>query len=179
VHSIPQANISLLQHVLDTYASEISKTASTWRRFDDRGLAYRPHEKSATAGEIMRHELLSGRRFFGEFLGLAEPPASSVLEGTGTVSSFTERLIELAQHRLAGMADRPERWWLEEVQFFDVRRSRIWIVWRRILHSAHHRTQLTVYLRLMGKPVPAIYGPSSDETWDGADPTNTIEAAER
>ena len=29
-------------------------------------------------------------------------------------------------------------------------------------HQAHHRGQLTVYLRLNGVPVPAIYGPSAD-----------------
>ena len=30
-------------------------------------------------------------------------------------------------------------------------------------HLAHHRGQLTVYLRLNQAPVPAIYGPSADE----------------
>lgn len=30
-------------------------------------------------------------------------------------------------------------------------------------HLAHHRGQLTVYLRLNEKAVPAIYGPSADE----------------
>ena len=30
-------------------------------------------------------------------------------------------------------------------------------------HLAHHRGQLTVYLRLLGQPVPAVYGPSADD----------------
>jgi uncharacterized damage-inducible protein DinB len=30
-------------------------------------------------------------------------------------------------------------------------------------HLAHHRGQLTVYLRLNNAPVPAIYGPSADD----------------
>jgi uncharacterized damage-inducible protein DinB len=30
-------------------------------------------------------------------------------------------------------------------------------------HLSHHRGQLTVYLRLAGASVPAIYGPSADE----------------
>lgn len=30
-------------------------------------------------------------------------------------------------------------------------------------HLAHHRGQLTVYLRLLSASVPAIYGPSADE----------------
>jgi uncharacterized damage-inducible protein DinB len=30
-------------------------------------------------------------------------------------------------------------------------------------HSTHHRGQLTVYLRLLDVPLPALYGPSADE----------------
>jgi uncharacterized damage-inducible protein DinB len=33
-----------------------------------------------------------------------------------------------------------------------------------LMHLAHHRGQLTVYLRLLGAPVPAIYGPSADDS---------------
>lgn len=32
------------------------------------------------------------------------------------------------------------------------------------MHLSHHRAQLTVYLRLNDVPVPAIYGPSADDT---------------
>ncbi len=32
------------------------------------------------------------------------------------------------------------------------------------LHSAHHRGQLTVYLRLLGAKVPSVYGPTADDT---------------
>ena len=32
-----------------------------------------------------------------------------------------------------------------------------------LLHWSHHRGQMTVYLRLMGAKVPAIYGPSADD----------------
>jgi uncharacterized damage-inducible protein DinB len=31
------------------------------------------------------------------------------------------------------------------------------------LHSAHHRGQMTVYLRLLGAKVPAVYGPTADD----------------
>jgi uncharacterized damage-inducible protein DinB len=30
-------------------------------------------------------------------------------------------------------------------------------------HGVHHRGQLSVYLRLLDVPVPALYGPSADE----------------
>jgi uncharacterized damage-inducible protein DinB len=33
-----------------------------------------------------------------------------------------------------------------------------------INHWAHHRGQMTVYLRLMGAKVPALYGPSADDS---------------
>ena len=36
-----------------------------------------------------------------------------------------------------------------------------------ISHLAHHRGQLTVYLRLNDVPVPSIYGPTADEGWQG------------
>ena len=33
-----------------------------------------------------------------------------------------------------------------------------------INHWSHHRGQMTVYLRLMGAKVPALYGPSADDS---------------
>src|SRR5438105_6857163 len=44
-------------------------------------------------------------------------------------------------------------------------RPRHLIIADTISHLAHHRGQLTVYLRLNDKPVPAIYGASADEGW--------------
>jgi uncharacterized damage-inducible protein DinB len=32
-----------------------------------------------------------------------------------------------------------------------------------LLHSAHHRGQMTVYLRLLGAKVPSVYGPTADD----------------
>jgi uncharacterized damage-inducible protein DinB len=176
---VPRARVPLAQHVLDTYASEINKSASVWRAFGDGDLDYRAHPRSAAVGEIFRHELLSGRRFFGEFLGAAEPDAAAVVPPVRAAAAFVSRLEELARPRLAFLAAQDEGWWLGRVPFFDVERERIWIVWRRILHSAHHRTQLTVCLRLLDRPVPPVYGPTADVTWAGADPTRSVDAASR
>jgi uncharacterized damage-inducible protein DinB len=170
----PRAAHPASQHLVDTYASETNKTASVWRAFTDDDLTWRPHPRSSTVGEIMTHQLLSERRFFAEFLGNTEPPAAAVLPAGRTVEGYTRRLSELAGARLPWLAGRTEEQWLEEVQFFDVRRERIWVFWRRVLHSAHHRTQLTVYLRLLDRPVPSTYGPTADVTWSGADPTLTV-----
>ena len=169
--AIPRAAWLAFQHGLDTYASETNKVASVWREFQAADLAYRPHPRSSSVAEIMKHELLSERRFFGDFLSAPERPPAEVLPAEQSVEALVESLITHAQPRLAFLAARPEEWWLETAPFFDVRRQRVWIFWRRVLHTAHHRTQLTVYLRLLNKPVPSVYGPTADVKWQGADPT--------
>jgi uncharacterized damage-inducible protein DinB len=176
---VPRCRVVLLQHVLDTYASETNKVISVWANFADSDLDYRPHPSSSSVADIMKHQLLSERRFFAEFLGLPEVAAEQVLPPRLAVESFNQRMLELATPRLQFLAERDEEWWRTVVPFFDTRRERVWIFWRRVLHTAHHRTQLTVYLRLLGKPVPATYGPTADVSWQGADPTTTVEAAGR
>jgi hypothetical protein len=168
---IPHAANPLLQHALDTYASESNKTASVFRQFQLTDFSFRPHPRSSTTIEIFRHQLLSERRFFAEFLDSAEPEPAGLLPLEQTAEAFAERLLELARPRLKYLAGQTDAWWLGTHSFFDVERQRIWIFWRRVLHSAHHRTQLTGYLRLLGKPVVSTYGPTADVTWKGADPT--------
>ena len=56
----------------------------------------------------------------------------------------------------------PEPWFEEEVTFFDVKRNRAWVLVRRIAHSAHHRGQLTAYLRALGHDLYSTYGPTAD-----------------
>ncbi|MGD9902747.1 MAG: DinB family protein [Vicinamibacterales bacterium] len=175
----PRAAHPEWQHALDTYLSEAHKTATVWSHFADADLGFRPHHRSSTVEAILRHQLLSERRFFGVFLGTPEPPPQDVVPTEMTVNACALRLTALAWVRLTYLADRPAAWWLEPRPFFDVERQRIWIFWRRVLHTAHHRTQLTVYLRLLDRPVPSVYGPTADVNWVDADPTNSVAAAER
>jgi uncharacterized damage-inducible protein DinB len=177
---VPRAADPVFQHLLDTYASETSKVVSIWRQFAPEDMSFKPAEKSATVLEIMKHQLLSERRFFAEFIGLGgEPEAAALLPPELTPAAFCRRHEELCRPRLERMANRDQKWWLEVVPFFDVQRQRIWVFWRRVLHTTHHRTHLSVFLRLLGKPVPSSYGPTADVTWKGADPTRTVEAAGR
>jgi uncharacterized damage-inducible protein DinB len=169
---VPRAVAPVFQHIVDTYASETNKTASVWRSFAPADLDWRPHPRSMTVQELMKHQLLSERRFFADFVGTAELTAAEVLPSESTIEAFTDRLIELAAARLPWLSGFTERDWLTTTTFFDVQRERIWVFWRRVLHSAHHRTQLTVYLRLLNRPVPSVYGPTADVTWSGADPTH-------
>jgi len=176
---VPRALDEHFQYLLDTYASESNKVVSTWREFHDADLDFKPHPRSSSVREILKHQLLSERRFFGEFLGTPEPEPGLVLPDQLTVESASARFVELAKARLEFFARQDMAWWMTVAPFFDVQRQRIWIFWRRVLHTAHHRTQLTVYLRLLGRDVPSTYGPTADVVWKGADPTNTVEAAGR
>jgi uncharacterized damage-inducible protein DinB len=177
--AVPRAGSPLFQHLVDIYAGEINKVATVWACFTPADMAFRVHPRSGSVQEVLKHQLLSERRFFGEFLGSAEPPPGEVTPQEATPEAYRRRLGELALPRLGWIASRTPDWWTHQVPFFDVVRERIWIFWRRVLHTAHHRTQLTVTLRMLNKPVPPTYGPTADVTWSGADPTTSIGAAGR
>jgi uncharacterized damage-inducible protein DinB len=178
---IPQAAQPVFQHLLDTYVSEINKLAATWSELRNDQLEFRPHRRSSSLREILTHQLLSERRFFAEFMGFREPPPDELLPaGTAPLApAYVERVVALARARLPALARGDEPFWLEEVPFFDVRRQRIWVFWRRVLHTGHHRAQVGMCLRLLDQAVPPTYGPTADVTWSGADPTTTLDAARR
>jgi len=179
---IPKANEPIFQHLVSTYASETNKTVSMWRAVPDRLMNYKPHDKVNPIREIMKHQLLSERRFFAEFVGTKEPPASELLPtGESPVAQdYIDKYVWLAKARLPQFAKATQDWWLGPMKFFGgLERERIWTFWRRVLHTAHHRTQVQSWLRLGGVHVPAIYGPSGDVKWDDADPTYSVEAASR
>lgn len=181
--SIPRAAEPVFQHVVTVYTSEANKTVSMWRSIPDRLLDFRPHEKTNTTRAILAHQLLSERRFFAQFLGTDEPPVEDLLppgEAPAT-DAYTEKYIQQVQHRLPQLAQGTVAWWLESRPFFGgIHRERIWVFWRRVLHTCHHRTQVQTWLRLAGhEPVPSIYGPSGDVKWNEADPTYSLDAARR
>lgn len=180
---VPQAVEPAFQHAVTTYASEVNKTASVWRSVPERLLDFTPHERVNSIRTIFTHQLLSERRFFAEFAGLEEPAVEELLPPGDTpgVAAYVERYVQPAKRRLPQFARGTAAWWLEERDFFGgLRRQRVWIFWRRVLHTCHHRTQVQTWLRLAGHaPVPAIYGPSGDVKWDAADPTYSLDAAKR
>lgn len=179
---LPPAADPAFRHLLDTYASETNKTASVWRAIPDDRLDFRPNEKLNTIRAILVHQLLSERRFFAQFVGTAEPPAEEILPPgeRPTVAAYVDRYVDLCKRRLPQLAGGPATWWHESRPFFGgLVRERIWVFWRRVLHTCHHRTQVQTWLRLAGCHVPAIYGPSGDETWADADPTTSVAAANR
>ena len=113
-----------------------------------------PYEELLTApgvGENM---------WFCNMLGIdvSAPP----LPEKETRLEFIKRYAEDSGKRLASLKEKNDAWWEEEVNFFNVKRSRAWIVTRRIAHTAHHRGQMTMFLRMMGREIYSTYGPSAD-----------------
>jgi uncharacterized damage-inducible protein DinB len=179
---VPEAAEPIFQHVLNTYASEANKTVSVWRAVPDDLLDFKPHEKTNPIRMILVHQLLSERRFFAQFVGTEEPPAEELLPlgDEPVVQAYIDKYLWLVRRRLPVLAAGTTSWWLEPRDFFGgLRRERIWVFWRRVLHTCHHRTQVQTWLRLAGQQVPAIYGPSGDVKWSEADPTYSLEAAKR
>jgi uncharacterized damage-inducible protein DinB len=145
--------------LLDAYETEILKTTGIWQSFSPGTLDWRPHPKSRSVAEQFEHQLQSEGRWMTAMLGIdtGEPlPEGKKLE------DFIAKYRRDAQKRLEALRTKPDGWWREETMFFDVRRSRAWIMLRRINHSTHHRGQLLVYLRLLNIPVPSVYGPTAD-----------------
>jgi uncharacterized damage-inducible protein DinB len=149
----------------------------------DRLIDFKPHEKTNSIRTIFVHQLLSERRFFAQFVGTEEPPVEELLPtgDTPLVQAYVDKFIWQTKSRFPQLATGSADWWLASRLFFDgLQRQRIWIFWRRVLHTCHHRTQVQSWLRLAGhEPVPPIYGPSGDVKSAEADPTYSLEAAKR
>jgi uncharacterized damage-inducible protein DinB len=149
--------------LVDTYASERLKTVSVWAMFDDADLDVRPHPNLArdrTFQEHMVHQCLSEDTWLTGMLGVdvGAPP----LPAEETRLAFIRRYAEDSGRRLAQLGQKDAGWWKADVAFFDTIRSRAWIMVRRIAHTAHHRAEQTTLLRLLGRQVWSVYGPSVD-----------------
>jgi uncharacterized damage-inducible protein DinB len=156
---MPTAPAPTYDFLLDTYETEILKILTIWSAFPESALEFRPQPKSRTVLEQMEHQVQSEGRWMTNMLGLntGDPnPAERSKQG------FIEKYRADATRRLEMLRAKPDEWWREITDFFDVKRSHAWVMTRRITHSTHHRGQLIVYLRLLDLPVPSVYGPTAD-----------------
>ena len=155
---MPQANP--WQFFAESYDTERLKTLSVWSEFREDDLRFRCAERARTPLEHMVHQCVSEDTWMRNMLGLETPLA--VLPAQETRLAFMLHYAAASSTRLERLAAMPPEWWTGETRFFDVGRSRAWVFLRRIAHSAHHRGQLTVLLRLLGRPLYSTYGPSAD-----------------
>jgi uncharacterized damage-inducible protein DinB len=149
--------------LVETYATERVKVVSVWSEFRDEDLPFRPRPgdpRGRSVHEQMVHQCVSEDLWFRNMLGIdvAAPP----LPQPETRIEFMKRYSEDSGKRLAALQTKNESWWEGETKFFDVARSRAWVMVRRMTHTSHHRGQLMAMLRMLGRDLHSNYGPTAD-----------------
>ena len=149
--------------LVETYATERVKVVSVWSEFRDEDLEVRPREgdpRGRSVHEQMVHQCVSEDLWFRNMLGidLGAPP----LPTQETRMEFMKQYAEDSGKRLAALQEKGEGWWEGNTKFFDVSRSRAWVMTRRIAHTSHHRGQLMAMLRMLGRDLHSNYGPTAD-----------------
>jgi uncharacterized damage-inducible protein DinB len=149
--------------LIDSYETERVKVLSVWSMFKDEELAVRPRSddpRGRSVHEQMVHQCVSEDFWFRNMLGIdvAAPP----LPAQERRLDFIRQYAEDSAKRLAALRTQDERWWEEEITFFDVPRSRAWVMTRRMTHTAQHRGQQLAMLRMLGHDLHSTYGPTAD-----------------
>jgi uncharacterized damage-inducible protein DinB len=152
--------MSRYDFLIETYRTERLKTLSVWSQVPDDRMSFRPEPRARTPHEQMVHQCVSEDTWMRNMLGIGV--SLPALPAEESRRSFLEHHAAASGERLAQLQQKPETWFEEETTFFDVKRTRAWVLTRRLMHSAHHRGQLTSYLRLWGQPLYSTYGPSAD-----------------
>jgi uncharacterized damage-inducible protein DinB len=160
----------IAQLLLDEFEIQAPITRRFLERLPEDKLAWKPHHKSMTAGQLAYHiaqtpggviELVRKNPMESHTLPSFPEPASvaEILDihekGTATVREVMPQFDDAAMNevwRLAVMGTpvvaAPRAAFLRDVMFS---------------HWYQHRGQFSVYLRLLNIPVPASWGPSADE----------------
>jgi len=146
--------------LVETYRTERLKTLSVWSQVPDDRMGFRPERRARTPLEHMVHQCLSEDAWMGPMLGLAATRAALPAEETRL--SFLQHYAAVSAERLSLLESQTDAWFEELAVFFGAPRTRAWILVRRFTHSAHHRGQLTAYVRGWGDALYSTYGPTAD-----------------
>ena len=149
--------------LIDSYQTERLKVLSVWSEFRDDDLAVRPkHDdrRGRSVHEHMVHQCMSEDTWFRTMLGIET--GGSPLPENETRLEFIRRYAEDSGRRLQTLLQTDESWWEESTTFFDVSRSRAWVMTRRLTHTSHHRGQQMAMLRMLGRELHSTYGPTAD-----------------
>jgi len=149
--------------LIETYETERVKVVSAWSMFTDQDLPIRPHPtdiRGRSVHEQMVHQCVSEDTWFRTMLGIdvGAPP----LPKDEVRLEFMRKYAQDSAKRLAALREKDEPWWEGETTFFDVRRSRAWVMTRRLTHTSHHRGQQLALLRMLGRNEYSNYGPTAD-----------------
>jgi uncharacterized damage-inducible protein DinB len=162
------------KELIAEFDSEIAKTRKMLEAIPANvDFSYKPHPKSMPLGRLAGHIAETGGKWASGILlkDKVEIPAGQKMESYVVASRdamlecFDKEVAE-TKATLAGYT--PEKW---DGNWKFVAAGQTWIdlskykAWRSCVvnHLIHHRSQLGVYLRLLNKPIPGMFGPSADE----------------
>jgi uncharacterized damage-inducible protein DinB len=162
---------TMLDPMLEEFREEAAITKRILERVPGDKLAWKPHVKSMSLGQLAWHiatvpggvaRLAQLERFDAAQRRFDVPNPKTVEE---ILEAFEESVRE-AEGCLQAMTDQQAqaRWRLVRNDTELLNWPRVGLVRRIMLnHWYHHRGQLSVYLRFLDVPVPVIYGRSADE----------------
>ncbi len=165
---------SSLQHnILDELDRELAVTRKVLERVPDDQFSYQPHPKSMKLGTLASHivNLLKFKQLFvqADHRDFLDPNAPKPPPAPTSTAELLARFDQFSADLRQALAESSDE---KLTSSFQLRRGEEVLMDRpkgaalRIMglnHSIHHRGQLTVYLRLLDIPVPAMYGGSADE----------------
>jgi uncharacterized damage-inducible protein DinB len=147
-------------------------TRRVLERVPEASLAWKPHERSFSLGGLALHlarlphwgaQVLTRATYEITTSASTTPPEPAALRDI--LETFDRHVAEVRgelTRRPAAMLD--ETWSLTRDGYRVLSLPKGAALRRFLIHHAiHHRGQLTVYLRLLGIPLPPIYGASADE----------------
>jgi uncharacterized damage-inducible protein DinB len=161
--------MALIDGLLQELQQEAQTTRRVLERVPDAHLGWKPHAKSMSLGQLALHVATTpggvaeiATKPYVELPEFNHPAATKAAE----LVPALEESVAKAQRLLGGMDDAALAvTWKVMNGGQEVMAMPRGAVLRAIMlnHWYHHRGQLSVYLRLLGVPVPSIYGPSADE----------------
>ena len=166
--------MKLTEFLLAEMDREVERSRKALEQAPEGKYDWKPHEKSMIFGYLANMvatiPMWISMQIDQEELDVAPAPGESKMEQKRMDSS--EELIEALDKATAGARAAFEKttdehlktnWRLLARGKVVMEAPRYEMIQDTINHWAHHRGQMTVYLRLMGAKVPAIYGPSADD----------------
>jgi len=165
--------MALAQMLLPEFDAEMASTRRLLECVPDGKAAWQPHQKSMTLGRLATHVAdLAGRAtaVMTQDEWDPRPPGVNVqpqvLETRQQLLAKFEEGSRTAREALAATGDAAfARSWTMKREGKPMYTGARLDAYRRIAmnHLVHHRAQLGVYLRLLGVPIPGMYGPSADD----------------
>jgi uncharacterized damage-inducible protein DinB len=163
--------VPIAQNMLNEFDNEMANTRKTLERLPEDKIEYKPDPKSMSLGRLAGHvtEMVTWgtTALTTDELDL-NPATYPSLHATSREQILAEFDKNVAASRAALAAATDEKmlgeWQLKVNGKTMMAMPRVAVIRVMVMnHIIHHRAQLTVYYRLNGIPVPALYGPSADE----------------